>query len=312
MRETSACPNLSPPVPAPSTLVLPLLQSPEFARTCELLRVPVRVCKRERSGRITALWQVQSRHFGPLGRIDLVSRGPVAEDREDLADWPDRFRRWHDGRPMILNADGLSPDALRAGGFMRVFKPKTLAMLPLSDRATMRAAMAQKWRNRLARAENAGLRVTRHALPSNHWLLEAEQTQMRVKRYRGLPPAFCRAFASANPGKAVLFEARNKGRPIAAALILRHGPMATWQIGHSNEEGRRLNAMNRLLWEAMGWLADQGHTVLDLGTINQQDAPGLAHFKLGTGAQAHRLGGTWLHQGALAPLARRLPRALAA
>lgn len=294
------------------SLVLPLPQSPEFARTCDLLGLPIRQCKRESGGQAHVWWQVQSRKLPLLGRVDLISRGPVARSPADLDDWLSGWLRWHDNRPLLLNADGIATEALRDAGFWPLITPATLALLPLSDRATLRAALQPKWRNRLVRAENAGLRVTRHGVTSNHWLFEAEKTQMRTRRYRGLPPAVCLAFASANPGQAVLFEARNKGRPVAAALMLRHGPMATWQIGHSNEEGRRLNAMNRLLWEAMGWLADQGHTVLDLGTINQQDAPGLAHFKLGTGAVAHRLGGTWLHQGALAPFARRLPRALAA
>ena len=88
--------------------------------------------------------------------------------------------------------------------------------------------------------------------------------------------------------------------------------MATWQIGVARAEGRRLNAMNLLLWEAMGWLSDEGHETLDLGTLNTQDSPGLARFKLGTGAMAQRQGGTWLHAGPLAPLARRLPLRLAA
>lgn len=294
------------------SLLLPLPQSPEFAALAQAMGLPIRQCKSECGGQVRLWWQVQSRKLPVLGRVDLVSRGPVARDAADLAGWLDCWQRWHDRRPLLMNAEGLGADLLRQAGFWPLMTPATLAMLPLTDRATMRAAMHPKWRNRLARAENAGLRVTRHALSHTHWLLEAEATQMRTKRYRGLPPALWSSFARVNPGKAIVFEARHRGRPIGAALILRHGQMATWQIGHSNEEGRRLNAMNRLLWEAMGWLADQGHTLLDLGTINQQDAPGLAHFKLGTGAQAHRLGGTWLHQGALAPFARRLPRALAA
>jgi lipid II:glycine glycyltransferase (peptidoglycan interpeptide bridge formation enzyme) len=83
-------------------------------------------------------------------------------------------------------------------------------------------------------------------------------------------------------------------------------------MGVSLPEGRRLNAMNALLWEAMRWLARQHHDRLDLGILNSDDAPGLTRFKLGTGAVPHRLGGTWLHMGTLAPFARHLPTALAA
>jgi hypothetical protein len=70
--------------------------------------------------------------------------------------------------------------------------------------------------------------------------------------------------------------------------------------------------MNLALWQAICHAAEAGHGVLDLGPVNSDDAPGLAHFKLGTGAYIHRLSGTWLYHPALAPLARRLPSCLAA
>jgi hypothetical protein len=33
---------------------------------------------------------------------------------------------------------------------------------------------------------------------------------------------------------------------------------------------------------------------LDLGTVDTENAPGLARFKIGSGAQIRSLGGTWL------------------
>ncbi len=293
-------------------LPLPLPQSPEFARACTAMGLPVRVCKRARDSAVTLWWQVQSRRFGPLGRVDLVSRGPVARDPAEAGDWLDGWRRWHGKAPLLLNATGLPPEALRAHGFWPLMTPATVALVPLSDRATMRAALQQKWRNRLNRAQGSGLKIRRRPLDASHWLLAAEAAQARARGYRGLPPALSAAFAAANPNGAWVFEARQHGAPVAALLILRHGPMATWQIGVSQPEGRRLNAMNLLVWEAMGWLADAGHATLDLGTLNTQDAPGLAHFKLGTGALAQRQGGTWLHAGPLVPFARHLPLRLAA
>lgn len=294
------------------TLPLPLPQSPEFARACTAMGLPVRVCKRARDSAVTLWWQVQSRRFGPLGRVDLVSRGPVARDATEAGDWLDGWRRWHGSAPLLLNATDLPAEALRAHGFWPLMTPATIALLPLADRCTMRAAMHQKWRNRLNRAETHGLRILRRPLDPAHWLLSAEAEQARSRGYRGLPPALSAAFAAVNPSGAWVFEARHAGAPVAAILILRHGPMATWQIGVARTEGRRLSAMNLLLWEAMGWLSDEGHETLDLGTLNTQDSPGLARFKLGTGAMAQRQGGTWLHAGPLAPLARRLPLRLAA
>lgn len=293
-------------------LPLPLPQSPEFARACAALDRPLRLCTRERRGSLRLWWQVQSRRFGPLGRIDLISRGPVARDGDDLQEWPDRWRRWHDGRPLLLNADGISPDALRQAGFWPLMTPASLAVLPLRAEETMRRALRQKWRNRLNRAERADLCLRQRRLAPDDWLLRAEADQARRKGYRGLPPAFSRAFDAVNPGKTLVVEACEGGTPVAAALILRHGRICTWQIGHVSPRGRRLNAMNLVLWHAACVLAEAGHDSLDLGTLNRDDAPGLAHFKLGSGAQVHRLGGTWLHVPALVPLARHLPRRLAA
>ncbi|MCA0954861.1 GNAT family N-acetyltransferase [Mameliella alba] len=294
------------------SLILPLPQSGEFARACEVLGQPLRRHRREAGGQTRMVWQVQSRRLGPLGRVDLVSRGPVAAATDDLRDWSEGWRRWHDGRPLLLNADGMTCQMLRAAGFWPLMTPASLALLPLGDVTDMRAALAQKWRNRLNRAKREDLHVTERELTADHWLLQAEAAQAKARRYRGLPAVFAQAFAAANPGQARVFEAQHRGAPLAAALMLRHGRMATWQIGVTTAEGRRRHAMNLILWHAMQSLAAQGHEVLDLGILNAQDAPGLTHFKLGTGARLHRLGGTWLHMGALAPLARHLPARLAA
>jgi hypothetical protein len=293
-------------------LCLPLPQSPEYARACEALGLKLRACKQESAGQLRLWWQVQSRKLGPFGRVDLVSRGPVAREPGDLADWLGRWQRWHDRRPLLLNADGMAGDDLRSAGFWPLMTPATLAIVSLTTQAEMRKALHQKWRNRLNKAESSGLKVTRHALTRAHWILHSELEQAQSKGYRSLPPAISAAYARANPGQAVVFEARFRGDIVGGLLVLRHGAMATWQMGHSTDEGRKLNAMNLLLWRAMCWLADEGHSCLDLGMINDQDARGMSHFKRGTGAQDHRLGGTWLHLGALAPIARHLPRRLVA
>lgn len=290
-------------------LRLPLPQTPQFARACARIGVQTRLCKREAREGVRLLWQVQSRVILPFGRVDLVSRGPVAEDPGELCDWVTRWPHWHDGRPLLLNADGIPPSILRDGGFWPLMTPATIALLPLATPPTLRASLRQKWRNRLNRAQREEIEVRHTDLTPDHWLLGTEARHAKTKGYKGLPPAFCAIYAAANPGEAVVYEARHKGQPVAAALILRHGRMATWQIGHSTEEGRRLNAMNLVLWEAATDCWRRGHDMLDLGILNAQDAPGLTRFKLGLGATAHRLGGTWVHLPCLAPVARVLPLA---
>ncbi len=296
-------------------LPLPLPQSPEFARAAALLNVTVRRGQQESGGKLIGIWQVQSRRLGRLGEVDLLSRGPVWRSEDAAQGWLRRIPGLQGARPLILNADTfLSPHALRATGFWPIVTPATIAMLPLGEPAQMRAALQQKWRNRLNRAEAAGLALDWQDLrdSEDHWLLQADAAQQKSRGYCGWPVAFVHAFVAANPGKARLLTARHRGIPVAAGLFLCHGQMASYHIGHSLPEGRHLNAMNLVLWEAMRALAARGHNLLDLGTLNSDDAAGLAHFKLGTGAQALRQGGTWLYHRHLAPLARRLPACLAA
>ncbi|MCA0960651.1 GNAT family N-acetyltransferase [Salipiger bermudensis] len=283
--------------------VLPLQQSPQYARTLRALGLPVRC-----GDRAGLLWMTQRRRLPLLGDVGLISRGPVTSTALP-ADWLALCRDGHRG-PLLINADGPTPDRLRADGFWPLLTPATLARLPLSTEGEMRAAMHGKWRNRLNRSADHRLQIHHQPLTPDHWLLDAEAKQSRRKRYRTLPPALIAAFARANPGAALIWEARHQGRPVAAIAVLRHGPTATWQMGVSHPDGRRLCAMNALLWAAMRWLARQGHTTLDLGVLNSDAGPGLTRFKLGTGARPHRLGGTWLHHPALAPLARHLPARL--
>jgi len=304
--------------PCPGDLSLPLPQSCEYARAVQLLGGEVRVA-RVLSGRSVTGWcQIQARRIRPLGRVSLVSRGPVWQASADsdarvrwLAGWLADTRQ----SPLILNADGLEPDALRGAGLWPLMTPAAVALLDLGgNEAACRTRLHPKWRNRLVRAEDGPLQVIRRDFPADpdHWLLRAERAQASQRRYRTAPAALAAAYAAANPGAAQLWTAQLEGEDVAGLLILRHGRMASYHVGHTTPTGRALHAHNLLIWNAVCWLSAQGVDTLDMGTLNTQDAAGLARFKLGTGAEAVPLGGTWLYHPALAPLARRLPALLAA
>lgn len=212
--------------------------------------------------------------------------------------------------PVILSPETPTPELADLGA-LPLMAPAHVARLDLSrspDRR--RAALHQKWRNRLTHAEGQALRLTRQTMPvdPNHWLFQADQAQQRQRGYRSWPLALTLAYGQANTGMAKLFQAFDGKEPVAAILVLRHGRDATYHIAHTTARGKALSAHNLLLWEAMSWLSSKGCQSLDLGLINTEDAPGLARFKLGTGAELHRLGGTWVFWPPmgrlLAPLAR--------
>lgn len=295
------------------TLAPPLTQSPQFAATCDALGLPVRRGSISSNGETRAAWLVQSRRLPLLGAVDFVSRGPVLAPGADsggaLATMARACRR-----TMVFNAPAPAGRQMAAMGFWPLMTPASVAILPLGPVPSMRAALRQKWRNRLNRAEAGALALRRLRLEDtpDHWLPAADMAQQRRRGYRNWPATLMRAYAHTNPGTALIFEATLAGDPVAALLVLRHGPVATYAAGVTTAAGRREQAHSWLLWQAMTHLWDLGHSRLDLGTVNGQDAPGLCRFKLGTGARIERLGGTWLRHAALAPVARRLPATLAA
>jgi len=73
-------------------------------------------------------------------------------------------------------------------------------------------------------------------------------------------------------------------------IFLLHGDRATYQIGWRDREQAPPSAHHLLLWEAAKYLAQKGFHQLDLGTIDTATTPGLARFKLGSGARARALG----------------------
>ncbi|OIQ44447.1 MAG: GNAT family N-acetyltransferase [Roseobacter sp. MedPE-SW] len=212
--------------------------------------------------------------------------------------------------PVILSPEHPSPELAEIGALPLV-SPAWIARLDLStDVDHRKEALHQKWRNRLTRAQSNGLRVTRQNMPldASHWLFAADQSQQRQRRYQSWPVHLTLAYAKENKGKAKLFQAFQGTEPVAAILILRHGRGATYHIAHATERGKSLSAHNLLIWETMAWLTAKGCTQLDLGLINTEEAPGLARFKLGTGARLSQLGGTWVLWPSLgrlfSPLAR--------
>jgi hypothetical protein len=181
-------------------------------------------------------------------------------------------------------------------GAVPLMTPQWVAELALTDPDAMLAAMHQKWRNRLRHGLKQPLRITRRTMPQDagHWLFRAEEA-MRAKRgYRGWPTGLTLAFIRANPGAAKLFTAHLGKHEAAAVLILRHGATASYHIAQASDLGRAHSAPAALLWAAAEYCAGKGHVRLDLGPIDTRNAPGLARFKLGSGAVARPLGGTWL------------------
>lgn len=160
-----------------------------------------------------------------------------------------------------------------------------------------KARMHQKWRNRLYKAQRAGLDVV--AVPPTHalaqWLMAEEAKQRKDKRYTALDATLPAHLAqAAGQTMSHFYIAKSQGKPVAGASFIVNGPNATYFSGVTLAHGRDLCAQHLVLFEAAQRLGTRGVETLDLGLMDTHQSPGLARFKLGLGAQVLRQSGTFL------------------
>ena len=264
-------------------LPLPLSQSAAYAATLRAMGHPVWQSK------VACTHALVSRAAGCATTI----RGPVW----GVAGDPDaNLRALKSLKLRLIDANADAP-LLRRAGYSRVVSPATVAEWDLTQNPTQRrAALHGKWRNALRQGEAASMRIEQgpfRPLPG-HWMYTGARALARARNFRQLPLIFTDAFTAANPGNARLWAAYDGKRPVAGMVFLRHGPVATYHIGWTSDAGRAARAHHVLLACAANWLADHDTTRLDLGLLDTEQAPGLARFKLGTGATARTLGGSWI------------------
>lgn len=263
---------------------LPLQQHPNFATA--LRGIGRDVFEIELLG--AAPVQALSR-FG----FNFASRGPIWADAT-ARDNCDMLRR---SGLHIINSEGYDLCALRDAGFRQIQTATSVAELSLVGTIQERhARMKSKWRNTLRRGQKAPLTVDTapFCLKKHNWLLDEDTKQQTAKRFRSLPHRFLYFYANDNPQDRLVCTAMLDGVPIAAMLFLVHGRIGTYHLGWSSAQGRKHAAHHLLLENAVEHLVTHGVLRLDLGTLDTVNAPGLARFKIGTGAKIRSLGGTWV------------------
>ena len=263
----------------------PLQQSWRYGAVVAALGARVGRAVIRDGGREVAVAQVVARRG-----LRLVMRGPVWLDCDD----PDRRRAVLRRLARCPGAVIATPGQAVAGfGLVPLITPRHHAIWDLTPEPdALRAAMEPKWRGRLGAAEHkAGhLSLTPAALET---LIAAEAAQRTLRGYRALPPDFARAWAGTRGASRVLSWGQG-GRIEAAVQVLIHGPWASYHLAWASEAGRAARAHWAMLWSMALWLRQRGVTMFDLGDVDTEAAPGLARFKLGTGAGLERLGATSL------------------
>ena len=235
---------------------------------------------------------------GPLFLTDALEPMERTAIFQLLKDrWPMARLNWFFFTPEAADS-AAARDRMTVLGLKRTVTGDSTAWLDLSSgMEALRAGLHQKWRNRLRHGEVLGLRCeTRTDSAALDWLLPRYLADRKAKRYRGpsatMLTAMSHSFSVKNE-MLILRACEGDGTIIAAIMLLLHGRAATYQIGWSNPEGRRMAATNFLLWQAIEMLKARGIDWLDLGGIHPAAAPGLTHFKSGLGGISYQTVGAY-------------------
>jgi Acetyltransferase (GNAT) domain len=255
---------------------LPFQQSAPYAVAAAANGARVRWCDLD-AGRVLVVER---------GRLRLISRGPVW-DRECGQEARLRALRRLACWPGLTIA---TPETMVQGfGLVPLVTPMHHAIWDLGR--DLRAGLAGKWRNRLTLAENTGIAVQAGDGSTLSRLLQEETLQRQARAYRSLP----RQFTEALPTSVLrLWEWRQDGGCAAAMAFVVQGSSATYHLGWGSEAARRAGVHPVMLMTAAQALQAEGVRWLDLGSVDTDRAPGLARFKLGTGAALRQLGATSL------------------
>ncbi len=289
----------------------PLQQTRGFGTAIALTRrCRVRRCAVFKGGRVRALVQTFEKNTGPLTIVRIL-RGPVwldpqpdsAERREVLRTLRRAFtlRR----RQLLIWTPEL-PDsrenhaALRGCGLRRMVTGYSTSLIDLERPGEqLRAALQGKWRNMLRSAEKAELPVQVGATGRPfEWLVRQADRQRRRGGYYAPSANMIRAIAGSMARKEDVLTVTASAAPgrerIAGTLVFIHGRSASYELGWSGADGRRLRAHHLLLWRTIEELRKRGVRWLDLGGLDAVAAPGVARFKLGLGGGLYTLAGTYI------------------
>ena len=224
--------------------------------------------------------QVLDRHG-----LRLINRGPVWLRAVDPAQKRRVLRALARG-PTLATAE----DAVAGVGLVPLLTGRFQAVWNLHPSPeALRDGLDRKWAGRLAAAGRAGVQVRPGGTDILNSLIREEAAQRHRKGYRGLPPEFPRHLP---PGVLRVWHWTQDGHMGAGMVFVRHGAAATYQTGWAGPAARRRGVHQAMLWQAALALRGEGVNWLDLGTVDTEAAPGLAHFKLGTGAALRQLGAT--------------------
>ena len=200
--------------------------------------------------------------------------------------------------PNVADGDSVWPAALQRLGFERspyATHPRrswTLDIRP--DEVALLAGMKEKWRYNIRLAGRKGVVVREATSPADvdtFYALYRETAQrdgifIHGKRHY---EDFLRLYGERDA--AALLLAEYEGTPIAALIVAKCGPVATYMFGASSNHERNRMPNHLLQWTAIRWAKARNCTLYDFRAIAEQLEPNedmysLYTYKQGFGGQS--------------------------
>ena len=196
--------------------------------------------------------------------------------------------RMHEDNARLLKSIGLTP------------REKPLAwgssLLALDgDEADLLKKLNGKWRNLLRKSQKNDLKVERaeYTEASISGLIEFYEEAQRDVGFSGVLPSLLRSLwkRSNEDFQFCQYSATqlSDSEVVGVLVSVTHGDTATYLLGNTNLDGRKLNANYGMLWEAIIDAKNAGCRWFDLGGINENTPKGVAHFKSGLNGDNYQL-----------------------
>lgn len=278
-------------------------QNHAYGAMMQQLGVPLKRGVLENSeGTAIAIFQTHTRSFLRIFQMHVLMRGPVWLVPLTHAQKAEAYKkikhaitsRWPSISLIMPEDSDVAP--LKDAGLKHFITPYHTAVWDLTPPIdALKANMDGKWRNRLQKSEVSGLTITHtQKIEKMQWLLDKEQEKSVSVGYKTLPASALAIYHMNCSNKGLCaFTAQKRHEKVAGVLFVIHGTHATYHTAWSSEVGKKSHAHNALLWHAAKHLKAKGITCIDMGGLSN-DAPGIMHFKRGTGAVPKSLAGTWV------------------
>jgi peptidoglycan pentaglycine glycine transferase (the first glycine) len=186
-----------------------------------------------------------------------------------------------------VQADRFAAAGFVAADHLPVYRSRFVDLSrPLDE---VRAGLAQKWRNRLNKAERQELRVVERWDDTLCTEFSSLFNELVARKRFAAPlgPDFYADVQGRLPEseRLLIAIAWVDDAPTSGVIAAVHGDTAVYLLGASNEAGRQRSAAYLLQWKVIEAAAARGCRWYDLGGVDMDANPGVYKFKVGLGGE---------------------------